>query len=97
MAVGALEPHFYEALSEKLGIDEPQMSPHLAEKLAATFRQHPRAYWEALLQGSDACAAPVLSMNEAPAHPHNVARETFISRDGLLQPAPAPRFISKEN
>ena len=96
VAVGALEPHFYVALCEKLGIDEPQMSPHLAEKLAATFRQHPRQHWQALLEGSDACAAPVLSMAEAPAHPHSRARGTFIEREGMVQPAPAPRFSSRE-
>jgi alpha-methylacyl-CoA racemase len=53
----------------------------------------PRAHWCALLEGTDACAAPVLSLTEAPAHPHNSARGTFIEKDGLLQPAPAPRFI----
>jgi alpha-methylacyl-CoA racemase len=92
VAVGALEPHFYALLCEKLGLEEPQMSPHLSDKLAAAFRQHPRAHWEALLEGSDACFAPVLSMAEAPDHPHLRARGTFIDRCGFIEPAPAPRF-----
>jgi alpha-methylacyl-CoA racemase len=92
IAVGALEPQFYAVLCDKLGLDEPQLSPHLAERLAATFRQHPRHHWQALLEGSDACFAPVLSLSEAPSHPHNALRVTFDNIAGVVQPMPAPRF-----
>jgi alpha-methylacyl-CoA racemase len=92
LAVGALEPHFYAALCAKLGIDEPQMSPDLGEHLTALFKTRSRDQWCALLEGSDACVAPVLSLAEAPEHPHNRARGTFVSAGGVLQPAPAPRF-----
>lgn len=92
VAVGALEPHFYAALCAKLGIDEPQMSPDLDERLTALFKSRSRDEWCALLEGSDACVAPILSLAEAPEHPHNRARGTFVSAGGVLQPAPAPRF-----
>jgi alpha-methylacyl-CoA racemase len=92
VAVGALEPHFYAALCATLGIDEPQMSPDLGERLTALFKTRSRDEWCALLEGSDACVAPILSLAEAPEHPHNRARGTFVTADGVLQPAPAPRF-----
>ena len=62
------------------------------EALAALFKTRTRAAWCALLEGKDACFAPVLSLSEAPSHPHNVARGVFTSVDGVVQPAPAPRF-----
>jgi alpha-methylacyl-CoA racemase len=92
IAVGALEPHFYQLLCEKLGIEEPQMSPDLADRLTALFRSRPREHWCTLLEGSDACFAPVLSMAEAPLHPHNAHRGTFGEAGGVIQPMPAPRF-----
>ncbi|MEA1012958.1 CaiB/BaiF CoA-transferase family protein [Sphingosinicella sp. LY1275] len=92
LAVGALEPHFYAALCAKLGIDGPQMSPDLGERLTALFKTRSRDEWCALLEGSDACVAPILSLAEAPEHPHNRARGTFVTAGGVLQPAPAPRF-----
>jgi alpha-methylacyl-CoA racemase len=100
VAIGALEPQFYAELLAKLGIDAsslpPQMErahwPALKQKLAAAFKQKTRAEWCALLEGSDACFAPVLSMSEAAAHPHMRARGTLVELGGVLQPAPAPRF-----
>jgi alpha-methylacyl-CoA racemase len=92
VAVGALEPQFFAVLKEKIGLARGQHDPELRAELEAAFRAHPRAYFCELLQQTDACFAPILSLADAPAHPHNVARGTFIEVDGLLQPAPAPRF-----
>jgi alpha-methylacyl-CoA racemase len=96
VAVGALEPEFYAELMRLVGLDEPQWDrarwPELKERLAAVFRSRTRAQWTAILESADACATPVLSLEEAPAHPHNVARGTFVELDGVVQPAPAPRF-----
>jgi alpha-methylacyl-CoA racemase len=66
--------------------------PALKEKLAAAFKEKTRDEWDAILLGSDVCYAPVLSLAEAPQHPHNRARGTFVEVDGVVQPAPAPRF-----
>jgi alpha-methylacyl-CoA racemase len=96
VAVGALEPPFFAALAEKLGLKSQQHDPALRDELAATFRQHPRQHWAELLEGSGACFAPVLSMAEAPAHPHLAHRGTFRERDGMIEPAPAPRFQREE-
>jgi alpha-methylacyl-CoA racemase len=92
VSVGAIEPHFFVVLKEKLGLTREQFDPALRDELAATFRQHPRQHWCTLLEGSDACFAPVLSLSEAPAHPHIAFRGTFANIGGLVQPAPAPRF-----
>jgi alpha-methylacyl-CoA racemase len=100
VSIGPIEPQFYRLLLQKCGIDDPQFAkqweraewPALKAKLAALFKTRSRDEWCALLEGSDACFAPVLSMSEAPRHPHNVARGTFVTSDGLTQPAPAPRF-----
>ena len=92
IALGTLEPQFFAALAEKLNLSVSQGDPALRARLSELFRTRPRDEWCALLEGSDACAAPVLSMAEAPAHPHNAARGTFIEADGVVQPAPAPRF-----
>ena len=100
LAVGALEPRFYRLLLEGCGIDDPAFAnqwdraawPALREKLAAVFRTRPRDAWCALLEGTDACVAPVLELAEAPAHPHHRARGTFLEVGGILQPGPAPRF-----
>jgi len=94
VAVGALEPQFFAALAEKLNLKSSQLDPALRDELTATFRQHPRAYWCTLLEGSDACFAPILGMSEAPAHPHLASRGTFASISGRIEPAPAPRFLS---
>jgi len=92
VALGALEPQFFAVLKEKLGLSSAQFDTNLRAELEATFRRHPRAHWCALLEGSDACFSPVLSLADAPRHPHNLARQTFVETDGLIQPAPAPRF-----
>jgi alpha-methylacyl-CoA racemase len=100
IAIGAGEPQFYRLLRDLLGLDDPEFDhqndpghwPALKAKLAAVFRGQTRAQWCALLEGTDACFAPVLDMREAPRHPHNVARQAFVDVDGVVQPAPAPRF-----
>ena len=92
IAVGALEPQFFAVLKEKLSLPCGQNDPGLREELAAAFKARPREYWCSLLEGSDACFAPVLSLADAPRHPHNLARRTFLDRGGVTQPAPAPRF-----
>ena len=95
IAVGALEPQFFAALVDKLNLSVSQDDPALRDRLSELFRTRPRDHWCALLEGSDGCVAPVLSMAEAPAHPHNAARGTFIEAQGLVQPAPAPRFSQR--
>ncbi|HEY1145672.1 MAG TPA: CaiB/BaiF CoA-transferase family protein [Allosphingosinicella sp.] len=92
IAIGALEPHFYAELMSRLGVSEPQMSPDLADRLTELFKTRTRDEWCALLEGTDACFAPVLSLAEAPGHPHNAERKTFVEAGGVIQPAPAPRF-----
>jgi alpha-methylacyl-CoA racemase len=100
MAVGALEPQFFAELLARLGLDpqglpgqaDVERWPELRAELAAVFRSRTQEQWTQLLGGTDACVAPVLSMTEAPAHPHNRARGTFIEVDATMQAAPAPRF-----
>ncbi|WP_435856048.1 CaiB/BaiF CoA transferase family protein [Streptomyces physcomitrii] len=99
MAVGALEPQFYAEFAELLGLGEAAAAredfgrwEELREAVAARFRTRTRAEWTEVFQDSDACVAPVLSMREAPEHPHLAARGTFVEHAGLTQPAPAPRF-----
>jgi alpha-methylacyl-CoA racemase len=92
VAVGALEPHFFAVLKERLGLASNQFDPGLRDELTRIFAEHPRDHWCALLEGSDACFAPVLSLAEAPRHPHNVARATFAETHGYTEPQPAPRF-----
>ena len=93
VAIGALEPAFFAVLSKKLNLSVSQFDPALRDELTTLFRTRTRDEWCALLDGSDACVAPVLSMAEAPRHPHNAARGTFVTHGGIAQPAPAPRFI----
>jgi len=90
VAIGAIEPQFRAVLLDKIGFSGDE--PDLKAAFAATFRQHPRDHWCALLEGSDACFAPVLSLAEAPDHPHNTLRATFANIGGVIQPAPAPRY-----
>ena len=98
VAVGALERQFYAELCERLGVDAPRGDDDPAEwerhreTFATRFRQKTRAEWEQALGSPGSCAAPVLSIREAPHHPHNRARGSFVDVDGVLQPAPAPRF-----
>ncbi|MFJ4002072.1 CaiB/BaiF CoA transferase family protein [Streptomyces sp. NPDC090023] len=99
MAVGALEPRFYAEFLRLLDLDgladahhDPARWPELRERVAARFKSGTRAEWTEVFEGTDACVAPVLSLREAPHHPHLAARATFTEHDGLVQPAPAPRF-----
>ena len=100
ISIGAIEPQFYAFLLKLAGIDDPEFDaqmdarawPSLSEKFAAVFLARSRDAWCQLLEGTDVCFAPVLDMAEAPQHPHNVARATFVDVDGVTQPAPAPRF-----
>jgi alpha-methylacyl-CoA racemase len=92
VAVGALEPRFFAQLKERLGLASGQFDPGLRDEMTRLFASAPRAHWLALVEGADACLAPVLSLADAPGHPHNRARAVFVERDGVIQPAPAPRF-----
>jgi alpha-methylacyl-CoA racemase len=99
MSVGALEPQFYAVLLDRLGLtdaapdrDDPAQWPALRELFERRFRERTQAEWTAVFDGTDACCAPVLPLTEAAAHPHLQARGTYVDRDGVLQPAPAPRF-----
>jgi len=100
ISIGSIEPQFYALLIEKAGLTDPEFQkqmdksawPDLKAKLTAVFATKTRDAWCAIMEGTDICFAPVLSLSEAPGHPHNQARETFIERSGVVQPAPAPRF-----
>jgi alpha-methylacyl-CoA racemase len=99
VAVGAIEPQFYERLLSALGLsadEAPQWDrarwPELKQRFARVFRARSRAEWTALLEHDDACAAGVVALSEAPAHPHLAARATFVEVDGVVQPQAAPRF-----
>ena len=98
--VCAIEQSFFNALLDSLGIDDIELAeqhdknkwPSQIERFESVFAEKTRDEWCTLLEGSDACFAPVLSLAEAPAHEHNKARKTFVTVDGITQPAPAPRF-----
>jgi alpha-methylacyl-CoA racemase len=101
VSIGSIEPQFYALLLEKTGLSadtafQAQMDrtawPALSDKIAAVLKTKTRAEWCALMEGSDVCFAPVLSWDEATKHPHNVARETFVEVEGVVQPNVAPRF-----
>jgi alpha-methylacyl-CoA racemase len=101
VSIGSLERQFYEVLLDKLGLtDDPSMPrqhdksewPAMKERFAEVFRTKTRDEWCEIFEGTDACFAPVLSMGEAPDHPHNQHRQTFVERNGVVQPSPAPRF-----
>ncbi|MFF1263643.1 MULTISPECIES: CaiB/BaiF CoA-transferase family protein [unclassified Streptomyces] len=99
MAVGALEQQFYDEFIALLGIEGTVPARkdlarwgELREAVAACFKTRTREEWTAVFEGSDACVAPVLSLREAPGHPHLAARGTFTDHGGITQPAPAPRF-----
>ena len=100
VSVASIEPKFHAELLERIGLD-PGEAPHSADRadwregkarLAALFRTRTRDEWCAILEGTDACFAPVLGMDEAHRHPHNAERATFVERDGIVQPNAAPRF-----
>jgi alpha-methylacyl-CoA racemase len=98
MSVGPLEPQFYAVLLERLGLvdapdrDDRSQWPALREMLTSRFLERTQAEWVEVFDGTDACVAPVLPLTEAAEHPHLKARGTYVERDGVLQPAPAPRF-----
>ncbi len=100
VAIGSIEPKFYAELMEKSGLKEAGLAqqfdignwPATKQSIADAFKTKSRDEWCAVMEGSDVCFAPVLSLEEAPGHPHNAARETFVEVDGIVQPAPAPRF-----
>ena len=90
VSVAPIEPKFRAILLDRLALDPALEGPPLRQALATLFRTRPRDAWCTLLEGTDACFAPVLSMQEAPNHPHNTARKTFIEIAGITQPAPPP-------
>ncbi len=100
LSIAAIEPHFYQLLRDKIGLDDKKWDdqydrarwPQLRADLAKIIATKPRDHWQALLEGTDCCAVPVLSLAEAAAHPHNQARQSIVEMDGISQPAPAPRF-----
>jgi alpha-methylacyl-CoA racemase len=100
VSIGSIEPQFYRLLLEKTGVDESEFKdamdraawPKLRGRLAEVFKTRTRAQWCELMEGTDACFAPVLTLGEAPLHPHNQARQTFVEMNGAMHPAPAPRF-----
>jgi alpha-methylacyl-CoA racemase len=102
ISVGSIEPQFYALLGEKLGIDigvgdfsvqfDSARWPELKQQVAEVFKTKTSAEWCQLMEGTDVCFAPVLSMDAAPAHAHNIARQSFVEVDGVVQAAPAPRF-----
>ena len=100
ISIGSLEPQFYAVLLEKAEITDPEFQEQLDEaawpakrgKLDQLFKTRTRQQWCDIMEGTDVCFAPVLDLKEAPAHPHNIDRKTFVELDGVVQPAPAPRF-----
>ena len=100
ISIGSIEPQFYALLLEKTGITDPAFAnqmdrsawPSLKAKLADVLKTKTQAEWCAIMDATDICFAPVLDLEEAPKHAHNVARETFVTIEGVVQPAPAPRF-----
>ena len=100
ISIASIESKFYAEFLERTGFEDPDHAAHrdkaawpgFGEKMAALFRTKTRAEWCEILEGTDVCFGPVLDFDEAPRHPHNVARETFVDVGGVVQPAPAPRF-----
>ncbi|HMT44432.1 MAG TPA: CaiB/BaiF CoA-transferase family protein [Chakrabartia sp.] len=101
ISLGSIEPQFYALMREKLGLTDDKAFdaqhdktqwPVLKEKLTAIFKSQPRQHWCDLMEGTDVCFGPILSMADALEHPHNVERGTFVKLNGVDQPAPAPRF-----
>jgi alpha-methylacyl-CoA racemase len=100
IALGSIEPQFYALLIEKSGLSDvdqtqqrdPASWPAMRQTFERIFATRTRQEWCDVMEGTDVCFAPVLSMTEAPLHPHNVARKTFCEVQGVLQPSVAPRF-----
>ncbi len=104
VCIGSIEPQFYALLVEKAGLDPERFAaqmdasrwPDFKRELTEVFKSKTRDEWCEIMEGSDVCFAPVLSIFEAPEHPHSQARNAFIELDGVVQPAPAPRFSRTE-
>jgi alpha-methylacyl-CoA racemase len=100
VSIGSIEPQFYAELLEKTGLQGEELPaqmdrsqwPGLKRRFEALFKEKTRDEWCETMEGSDVCFAPVLSMREAPGHPHMQHRKTFVEHHGQIQPAPAPRF-----
>ena len=100
ISIGSLEPQFYSLLLEKCEITDPsfdeqldqQSWPEKREKMEAVFKTKTRDEWSEIMEGTDVCFAPILNLEEAPDHPHNKTRKTYVDFEGVTQPAPAPRF-----
>jgi alpha-methylacyl-CoA racemase len=100
ISIGSIEPQFYALLKQHAELDEslfgnqhdPALWPQQAAELKRVFLSKTQQQWCDIMQGTDVCFAPILNLEEAPSHPHNVARETYIEVGGMTQPAPAPRF-----
>ncbi|MGH9275216.1 MAG: CaiB/BaiF CoA transferase family protein [Acidimicrobiales bacterium] len=100
VSIGSIEPQFYKELLRLTGLEDVELPwqhdkgqwPAMKERLAEIFKAKTRDEWCEVMEGTDVCFAPVLSLGEAPLHPHNLHRGTFIELDGAVQPAPAPRF-----
>ncbi len=100
VSIGSIEPQFYALLLEQTGLKDEDLPPQmdrtqwkaLKPRLAEVFKTRTRDEWCEIMEGTDVCFAPVLSMDEAPEHPHMKARSTFVEHSGMIQPAPAPRF-----
>lgn len=97
MSVGALEPQFWAELVARIGVelpdrDDPANHATIRGALVRRFRERTQAEWSEVFDGTDACVAAVVPLTEAPHHPHLAARGTYVERDGVTQPAPAPRF-----
>ena len=105
VCVGSIEPQFYQLLVEKAGVDANRFGPQMdkgqwsgfRDELEKVFKTKTRDEWCKIMEGTDVCFAPVLSVFEAPAHPHNVHRGTFIEVEGVVQPSPSPRFSRTED
>jgi alpha-methylacyl-CoA racemase len=100
VSIGSIEPQFYALLLEKAALTDPDFQaqmdrskwPSLKEKIARVMKTKTRDEWDKVMEGTDVCYAPVLSLSEAPNHPHNKARGSFVEIDGVVQPGPAPKF-----
>lgn len=104
ISIGSIEPQFYALLLEKAGLDADEFSaqmdqsrwPEYKDKITQVFKSKTRDEWCEIMEGSDVCFAPVLSLEEVANHPHNKVRNAFLELDNVLQPAPAPRFSRTE-
>ncbi|MCC7266486.1 MAG: CoA transferase [Caulobacteraceae bacterium] len=100
ISIGSIEPQFYALLLQKTGINDEAFAaqmdrsawPSLKAKLGEVIKRKTQAEWCEIMDATDVCFAPILDLDDAPKHPHNVARETFLTIEGVVQPAPAPRF-----